>query len=204
MAVITKSSGSAGLNTVLALQQVAASTVVTSPAVDVTSKFGAFLAIHFGRRAAAAAGAGVNIRVEASPESANDGIWVPLYTVTTGFGACESEVATGTNNAGQKVITVASTTNLAAGDIVFVDNTTPANSEWGRIKSTVLNTSVTLEDNLVNAQNNPAATLYDNAEMFPCQLDLTPYLRLRVVVDGSLYTQAFAIRVRMSSGDSIA
>lgn len=204
MANFTKSGGAASANALLALQSVAASSVVKSTVVDVSQKFGAFIAIHFGRRIATAAGAGVNIRVEASPETAGDGFWVPLVTYTTDFAACEPEAATGTNSAGQAVIQMASTANLLVGNIIFIDNSTIGNSEWGRIKSIVVNTSITLEDNLLFAQNAGAATIYNKAEMYPCQVDLTPHLRLRVVVDGSLFTQAFAIRARLSSGDSIA
>lgn len=200
MATITKTAAIE----VLALQSVAASSVVKSSALDVASKLAASLFIHFGRRAATAAGAGVNFRVEASSKESGDGHWYPLAIFTTDFAAAEAEAVTGNNAAGQAVLTVASTTNLAAGDIVFIDNTTIASSEWGRIKSIVTNTSVTLEDNLVNAQNNPAPTIYDRAEMFVAQLDLTAVKRLRLVVDGSLFTQAFAVEAHMVTGDSIA
>lgn len=200
MANIVKTSATS----VLALQSVAASSVLISTDILVPTQLAATLLIHFGRRSATAGGAGVNFRVEASSEVSGDGFWVPLAILTTDFVACEAEVATGTNSAGQKVITVASTTNLTAGDVVFIDNTTILNSEWGRIKSIVAATSVTLEDNLTNAQTNPAATIYDRAEMYAVQLDLTAVKRLRLVVDGSLFTQAFAVRARLITGDSIS
>lgn len=197
MATITKTVGTS----VLSLQSVAASTVLLSSAVDVSTKLAATLFIHFGRRSATAAGAGVNIRIEASAKSSGDGYWFPLAIFTTAFAAVEAEAVSGTVSSGTNVITVASTTNLAAGDIIFIDNGTIANSEWGRVKSIVANTSVTIEDNLVNAQT--GATMYDSAEMYACQLDLTGISRIRVVADGALFTQAFAIDVLMVSGDSI-
>jgi hypothetical protein len=197
MATITKTSDIS----VLALQSVAASGVLISSAIDVSSKFAASMFIHFGRRSATAAGAGVVFRVEVSAKASGNGHWYPLTTVATDFQACEAEAVTGTVNAGASLITVASTTNLTVGDIVYIDNTTIGSSEWGRIKSLVVNTSVTVEDALTNAQT--GATIYDRAEMYPLQFDLTAIKRLRLVVDGSQFTQAFAVEAFMVTGDSI-
>jgi len=186
---------------VLSLQSVAASTVLISSAIDVSTKLAGTIFIHFGRRAATAAGAGVDFRIEASSKASADGHWYPLATFTTDFIASEAEAVTGTVASGQKVITVASTTNLTSGDIVYIDNTTIANAEWHRVKSIVSNTSVTVEDNLGNAQT--GATLYDRAEMFVASLDLASVVRLRVVVDGSGFTQAFAVESHITLADSI-
>ena len=186
----------------ISLQSVAASTVLLGSAVDVSQKFAATIFIRFGRRSATAAGAGANIRVEASYKSSGDNSWVPLAVFTTNFAAAEAEAVSGTVNAGTKVVTVASTTNLTAGDVIFINNGTIANSEWGRVKSISSNVSVTIEDDLVNAQT--GATLYDSAEMFLCQLDLSAIGRIRIVADGSLYTQAFAIQADMITLDSIS
>lgn len=186
---------------ILALQSVAASSVLISSAIDVSGKLEATIYIHFGRRNATAAGAGVNIRVEASAKSSGDGHWFPLASISTAFAACEAEAVSGTVASGTNVIMVASTTNLAAGDIIYIDNTTIANSEWGRVKSIVTNTSITIEDNLVNAQT--GATLYDSAEMYALTFtELLSIGRIRVVADGSLFTQAFAIEVEMTTADS--
>lgn len=187
---------------VLSLQSVAASSVAISSAIDVSGKLAATLFIHFGRRSATAAGAGVNFRIEASSKSSGDGHWYPLAELTTAFAACEAEAVSGTVGSGTNVITVASTTNLTAADLVYIDNGTIANSEWGRIKSIVANTSVTIEDNLVNAQT--GATLYDAAEMYALTLDLSAVGRLRLVADGASFTQAFAVEAHMVTLDSYA
>lgn len=199
MATFTKTAQSTAL---LSLQSVAASTVVVGSAADVSGKMGGLVYVRFGRRSATAAGAGANIRLEASFATSGDNSWFPFAEFTTNFAACEAEAVSGTVAAGQKVITVASTTNLAAGDLIFIDNGTIGNSEWARIKSIVANTSVTVEDNLVNAAT--GCTLYDSAEIYaPVQLP-EGALRIRAVDDGSLYTQAHAIEVRYSTIDSIA
>lgn len=198
---LTKTDGTS----VLALQSVTASSVViSSTGGSVTTKFAASLMIHFGRRIATAAGAGVNLRVEGSAKASGDGFWFPLAQFQTDFVAATAQATTGTNSAGQKVVGMAATAGFVPGQIVYIDNTTIANSEWGRIKSVVLNTSITLEDNLNFAQSAGAATVYNKAEMYCAQLDLTAITRLRLVADGSLFTQAFAIEAFLVSGDSLS
>jgi len=189
---------------VLALQSVASNSVVASAAQDVSTKLAALVCIHFGRRAAAALTEGVEFRIEGSSKASGDGHWFPLASIKTAIAACESEAVTGNNAAGQAVLTCASTTNLLVGNIVFIDNTTIGNSEWGRIKTVTTNTSITLEDNLLNAQNNPAPTIYNGAEMYALPLDLTAVTRLRVVVNASNTGQAVAVEVFMVTGDSIS
>lgn len=186
----------------LAIQSVAASSVAISSAFDMSGKIGGGLIhVRFGRRSATAAGAGVNIRIESSSASSGDNTWFPLAIFTTNFAACEAEAVSGTVSSGTNVITVASTTNLAAGDVIFIDNGTIGNSEWGRIKSIVTNTSVTIEDNLVNAQT--GATIYDSAEIFPPVYIPETAMRIRVVADGASFTQAFAINATLMTFDSI-
>ena len=185
----------------ISLQSVASGTVVISTPLDVSSKFAAQFFIHFGRRAASALSAPVIFRIEASAESSGDGHWYPLAVVSTEVALAEAEAVSGTVSSGQKVITVASTTNLSPGDPIFIDNSTIANSEWQRIKSTVTNTSVTVEDNLTNAQT--GSTIYDQAQIIPIIVDLTTVTRVRVVVDNSQSGQAIAAEVELITLDSI-
>lgn len=197
MATITKTAGTS----LLSLQSVASNTVVISSAQDVSTKLAATVFIHFGRRATSALTQGMEFRVEASSKSSGDGHWYPLARVRSQITAAESEAVSGTVSSGTNVITVASTTNLTVGDLIFIDNGTIGNSEWGRIKSVSTNTSVTIEDNLLNAQT--GATIYDQAEMWAIQLDLSAVGRLRLVADGSNTGQAVAVEAHMVTADSI-
>lgn len=197
MATITKTQGTS----LLTLQSVASNSVVISSAQDVSTKLAATVFIHFGRRATTALTEGMEFRIEGSSKSSGDGHWYPLATFKTAVAAAESEAVSGTVSSGTNIITVASTTNLVAGDLIYIDNGTIANSEWGRIKSISTNTSVTIEDNLVNAQT--GATIYDQAEMFAAQLDLTAVGRIRLVADGRNTGQAVAVEADMVTGDSI-
>ena len=197
MATSSKSVG-----TLFALASTAASSVAISSALDVSTAMGGLVYCRFGRRAVTAAGAGVNIRLEASHATSGDNSWFPFAQYVSAFAACEGEAVNGTCAAGQNVVPVASTTNLVVGDLIYIDNTTIGNSEWGRIKSISANVSVTLEDNLVNAQT--GSTLYDLAEIYTPAAIPEGAVRIRLVADGSRFTQAFAIEARYSLITGIA
>jgi hypothetical protein len=199
MATYSKTQGTS----VLSLQSVSSGAVLISSALDVSSKIAATFFIRFGRRATTALTVGAQIRIEASGKSSGDGHWNPLFIFTTDIATAESEAVSGTVNSGTNVITVASTTNLVAGDLIYIDNGTIANSEWGRIKSISTNTSVTIEDNLVNAQT--GATLYDQAQIFRAvDVNCRALGRLRMVVDNSGTGQNIAIEAEMVTADSFA
>lgn len=198
MAAPSKSVG----NTLLSLQSVSSNTVVISSALDVSTKFAAWITIHFGRRATTALTEGVEFRIEGSSKSSGDGHWHMLTGFKTMIAAAESEAVSGTVNSGTNVITVASTTNLTGADLIYIDNSTIGNSEWGNIKSISTNTSVTIEDNLVNAQT--GSTLYDQAEMFNALIDLSAVTRLRLVADAYNTGQAVAVEAFINYLNSIA
>lgn len=188
--------------TLQAIASVAASSVGISSELDISTCLGGNLSIRFGRRSATAAGAGVNFRCDYSPETTGNDSWVSYPLFVSAFAACEAEAVSVTVAAGTNVITVASTTNLVVGDLLFIDNTTIANSEWGRMKALSANVSVTIEDNLTNAQT--GSTIYDAAEIYVPALILPGYKRLRVVADGSLFTQAFAWQAKATLISGIA
>ena len=158
--------------------------------------------MHFGRRAATALTVGNNIRLEASAKASGGGHWFPIVQIVTDKATVASEAVNGTCNAGQAVVGMASTTGFAAGDLVYIDNGTIALSEWHRIKSVVTNTSVTLEENLVNAQT--GATVYGGAQILTLgPIDVSAYKRLRIVMDAVPGGQAVAIEAQAITCDSL-
>ncbi|MDB5349180.1 MAG: hypothetical protein JWN86_427 [Planctomycetota bacterium] len=194
MAVLSKTDGI----TLLALQSVASNTVVLGTAVDVSSKFAASIGIHFGRRIATALTAVANFRLEVSMKSSEDGQWFTIPLPSSDFAAVTAQAVSGTVSSGTNVITVAATAGFVAGTLIYIDN-----SEWGRVKSIVLNTSITIEDNLVNAQT--GSTIYSGANIFNLvQVDLAAVKRIRLVADCSGTGQATAVEAFMFTGDSIA
>jgi len=185
----------------LTMQSVAASTVVLGTVQITSTTLGGIMGVRFGRGAATASTGSAIIRLEFSKSASGDNSWFPFAQFATNFAACEAEPTTGTPAAGQKVITVSSTTNLTAGDTIFILNPTPSLSEFARIKSIVANTSVTVEDDLVNAAT--GCTIYDSAEIFSGVEVPAGAVRIRAVFDGSLFNQACAINVSLTTIDSI-
>lgn len=184
-------------------QSLASNSVFISTPFDCSTKLAAMVQIRFGRRATTALTEGVEFRVEVSGLGASTAShWNTIASYKTAIAAAESEAVSGTVSSGTNVITVASTTNLARADIVYIDNSTIANSEWGRVKSISTNASITIEDNLVNAQT--GSTIYDQAEILPpFDIDLRAVKYLRVVVDGSNTGQAIAFEIDLITADSI-
>lgn len=188
-----------GNQTLIALTRASANAIIVGTAVDVSTKIGGVINVRFGRRSATAATAGVNIRLESS-NRASGNYWNPFAAFTTASAACQSQVL-GTCAASQNVLAMASTTGIAAGDVLFIDNATAASCEWGRVQSIVTNTSATLEDALMNTQT--GNTVYDTAEIYAPVVIPEGALRVRVVVDGSPFGQAFAIEAILSTIDGI-
>ncbi|NOT38550.1 MAG: hypothetical protein HOP11_14355 [Saprospiraceae bacterium] len=184
------------------ITHVSGNAVEISSVGDVSGKLGGLIMVRFGRRSATSGNAGVNIRIEVSSMSSGDNGWFPVIVYTTAFAACESEAVSGTASAGATTISVASTTNLVAGDVIFFANGTAANSEWARIKSIVTNTSITIEDPLTNAQT--SSTIYDAAEIYPPISIPEGATRVRVVFDGAGFTQNYAVEASLITIDGIA
>jgi len=188
-----------GNQTLITLTRAAANAVIVGSAVDVSAKIGGYINARFGRRSASASTAGVNIRLEAS-NRASGNHWHPFAIFTTAYAACQSQTL-GTCAANQNVLAMASTTGITAGDIVFIDNSNAASCEWGRVQSIIANTSATIEDALANAQT--GNTIFDSAEIYAPVAIPDGAMRVRAVVDGSLFTQLFAVEVVLSTIDSI-
>jgi len=184
----------------LTLQEVAADGVVISTEKGIMHDASACkIWIKFGRRAATALTASINFRVETSPDSSGN-TWNTHTILSTQLGASVADqVVNGAVAAGATVITLADTTGFVAGDVIFIENATPANSEWARIKSISGGVSVTIEEALINAQT--GATVFDQAEIYNVvSIDLKGLAgngRIRVVSDGSGGGQAYAVEAIM-------
>jgi len=200
LATVVKSAGSAALT----LQKLTSAPRVTaSSLIDVSTAYEATFYIHFGRAATTALTAGVNFRIEGSSETSGTRYWFPITTVTTGIATSETEALSGTINAGDTTLAVASTTNLTAGDLIIIENGTIGNSEWARIKAISANVSITIEDPLTNAQT--GSSIFDQAEiMAPITVNCFSLNAVRVVVDGSGPAQNFTVEIRYTTCNSIS
>lgn len=191
----------------LSLQEIAAGVVVIGTEKGIMHNASACeVRVRFGRRAAAALTASINFRIETSPDSTGKS-WDIVKTLSTQLGSSVADqIVNGTVVAGATVITLADTTGFVVGDLIFIENTNPDNSEWARIKSVNGGVSVTIEEALTNAQT--GSTLYDQAEKYTSfSVDLKPLVkgnnpnsgsgRIRAVADGAGGGQAFACEVIM-------
>ncbi len=161
--------------------------------VDVHTYYGADVRIRVGRGTSSAFTVAPIIRIEGSAVVATPTAdqWAVLAQFSPALGASiGSQAVSGTEAAGQTVVSLAAGTNFAAGDYVFFHNTTLANSEWCRVVS-IATADLTLEEGLVNAQT--GATCRDQAEQYHALLDLTSIYWLRLVVSGAGSGQAVIV-----------
>lgn len=176
---------------IIALQAVTpAPRVVISSDLSTTNLKSVVILIHLGRVKTNAFTAGVNYRIEQSAVPSGDGFWFPITQFMSELGTnVGSQAVNGAALAGQKVIPIAATANFSVGDIVYIKNTTIANSEFGRITTVTLNTSIEIEDNLIFVQT--TSTVTSKSQMFYGLIDTSASKRLRVVCDGSGAGQDF-------------
>ena len=177
----------------ISLQEVTTAPRVLAGEVDVSADTVATVFIRMGRTVTSAHSAGVEYRIELSPDRTGNrwGIYNSPTTGSVGTSVA-TEVVKGACAAKQDAVGMESTTGFTVGDVVFIENTTFASSEFGKVKKVTAGTSVTLEDSLVNAQT--GSTVFDQAEIkTPVIIDVRSAARLRVVVDGSGAGQNFAI-----------
>jgi hypothetical protein len=190
----------------LAWQDSNTGNVVLGTEVNCATFYAASFGIRIGRRTSTAfTGGWPNIRIEASPEASGGG-WIPLYVYQPAVGASIANTTlNGSVNANAANFVVASASNIAAGDILFLGdssfNTNTTTYELVRVKS-VSGTTITPEEPVVNAHPN-SAIVSDQAEMSFPAISLLPYSRLRAVGDNANGGQAWAFEVTLESVTSL-
>lgn len=186
----------------IAWQQVASAAQVISSAVDVSTVWAAEFFIRLGRRTGSAFTAGwPNVRIEGSSETSGNNTWIPLYQYQMQVGASIANTTiNGAVSANAATFVVTAATNIAVGDVLYLEDTSTSNYEIVRVKA-VSGTTITPEDNVVNAHAN-SAVVTDQAEEQPCQIDLSTVKRIRVVIDNSGSGQGISAEVKMTTFDS--
>lgn len=181
---------------ILAWQQVANQAVAigTITALPTTS-LGLGLTVHLARQSGTAFTAGwPNVRVEVSSKASGNDAFVPLqaYQMAVGSSIVSTTLSSAVT-AGATSVAVASATNIAAGDILFLGDSSSSNWELVRVRS-VSGTTITLEE--ACAYNHASgAAVYDQGEEWGTYVDLAGFTRCRVVVDNSSSGQTIAARV---------
>ena len=176
-----------------AIASVASNSVTVGSVVSVATYYAVDVRIRMGRGTGTAFTTAPIIRIEGTYDSTSPTAdqWVVLAQFQPVVGASiGSQAVSGTEAAGQTVVSLAAGTNFAAGDYVFFHNTTIGNSEWCRVKS-VTGADLTIEEGLVNAQT--GSTCRDQAEQYHALIDCTSLQSIRLVVDGNSSGQAVVI-----------
>jgi len=164
--------------TLLSLQTLATASVAIGSAVDVSGSFSGMAYVQFARTVTTALTNAVQFRIDVSPQASANGQWYPYYAWQSDITTAVVPTATA-GSAGGNSITLTNT-GLVVGDRIFIKNGTLANSEFNRIVTLVSTTSITLEDNLINAQT--TSVISNKAEWWPIYLDLTGVSRVRLAV----------------------
>jgi hypothetical protein len=200
MATITKSYANA-----LTHQAVTHPDTVKGSAQDVATKLAATLILfHASVEAAANTNPG-KFLVQVSGSSSGDEDWTTAYEFDATISTADTEAMTATEGIGETVLAVAATAGFAANDILYIqDASVVVDGEWGRCKEIVTNTSIDLIDGLTNAKD-ASDVIWNDADIFICQLDLTAVGRVRVVFqhEGAAGANCH-VKGLMVTGDSIA
>ena len=165
-----------------------------------TASFG----VRLGRRTGSAFTAGwPNIRIDANPASSG-GSWIPIYTFQPVLGGTIANTTlNGAVSANAANFVVASSTNISAGDILYLGdssfNTNTTTYELVRVKSVTAST-VTTEDPVVNAHPS-GAIVTDQAEMQYPTINILAYRRIRAVFDNANSGQACSAQVTLLTVD---
>ncbi len=199
MATITKTQGT----TILTHTAITHPDTLKGSAQDVSTKLAATIFMYHALVEATANTNAGSFMVQTSAASSGDADWVTVAQFTANTGTADTEAMTATEPVGETVLAVASTTGFVAGDLLYVQNSTVGNSEWGLCQEIVSNTSINLVDGLTTQQTN-TSVIWNDANRFICQLDLTAVGRLRVIFLHEGATGANChVKAMMVTGDSI-
>lgn len=201
MAAYSKTQGTV----ILTHQAVTHPDTVKGSAQDVSTKISATIFMFHAKVEAAANPSPGKFLLQASASSSGDEDWTTIQEFVAGTSTPDTEAMTASEPGGETVLAVADTTGFVAEDILYIQDTgTLADSEWARCQEIVTNTSINLIDGLTNAKDN-ADVIWNDAEIFIAQLDLSAIGRLRVVFqhEGAAGANVH-VKAMMVTGDSFA
>lgn len=186
-------------------QTVTNGNAVVGSAINVSEVWGVAWDVQLGRTNATALSSNYpRVRLEASLDASGDR-WNEIggWFMFTGVNIASTTLSAAAS-AGATSITVASATNIAAGDLLFIGDTSTANWELALVKS-VIGTTINLVHGLAN-NHASGSVVTDNAERYMPTVGTGAYQRMRVIVDNSSSGQSVNAMVRYAlySYDNIA
>ena len=183
---------------------IATANVLIGSSLDVSGLLAALVTIQMVRGSGTAFTAGwPNVRIEVSAKTSGTDSWVPIFEYQMAVGASlVNTTLNGAVSAGATTFVVTAATNIAAGDLLCLANSTYSVCEIVRVKS-VSGTTITPEEPVTNAYSN-GDTVRDQSEVASVQIDLSSVMRLRSIVDNAGSGQTMNARVLCSTLDSLS
>lgn len=177
----TKTGGSA----LLSLQTCASGAVVIGSAIDVSTLWEMFVAIHLGRTATTALTNPAKIRIEASPETSGNDSWVSIAEfLSDTLASTTTATLTTATTAGATVLPMTTTAGILVGDMVYIQEAGgQTNSEFRRVITVTANTSITVEEGCTYAHTVTTTKVWSKANYWAARLNVAPYMRVRMVAD---------------------
>ncbi len=142
--------------------------------------------------------------VQISPSSSGDEDWATVATFTATVSTPATEAMTATEASGETSLACASTTGFLEGDKLYIqDAGVLADSEWALCELVTLDASIHLFDGLT-AGKDSSDFIWNDADIFTAQLDLTAVGRVRVLFlhRGAVGANCH-VKAMMVTGDSI-
>lgn len=200
MATISKSYAA-----ILAHQAVAHPNTVVGSAQDVSTKLGATIILfHASVEAAENTNPG-RFLVQVSGAASGNEDWGTVAEFDATISTADTEAMTATEAVGVTALAVAATAGFAANDCLYIqDAGVVGDGEWARCREIVTDTTIDLVDGLTNAKD-ASDVIWNDADIFICQLDLTAVGRVRVVFqhEGSAGVNCH-VKGLMITGDAIS
>jgi hypothetical protein len=131
--------------------------------------------------------------------------WATIVEFDATISTADTEAMTATEAVGEKALAVAATAGFVANDILYIqDAGTVADGEWARCREINTDATIDLVDGLTNAKD-ASDVIWNDADIWTCQLDLTAIGRVRVVFqhEGAAGANCH-IKAMAVYGDSIA
>ena len=119
--------------------------------------------------------------VQVSGAASGNEDWATVHEFDATISTADTELMDAVEPIAETALAVTLTAGFVANDVLYIqDVTTLADSEWGRCREIATDTTIDLVDGLTNAKaiND---VIWNDADVFTCQLDLTAIGRVRVV-----------------------
>lgn len=165
--------------------EIAQNAVREGATVDVSGCYNAALHINVAI-SSTTAHTGTKVEVQVSSNSSGDEDWHELVSFLTSVGTANSEVPSDNIDATDTTITVASTTGYDADEtrMIFIEDTTVADSEICLLVSHVADTSITVQDGVTNAHIAATTVMYNIVDTYVIELPFSAN-RVRVIYDNT-------------------